>query len=225
MYGKKLVIEYEAVRHALRNEDDVEFALIKRTDFHDLVKKAKQDQQKYCRHFNTAYDNILSLCQPSKRETLSNKNLRNDDDLKSDGGNDQDIMINVDLPASSISLYEFEWHYRLKIEGLTNVTSLTRFDPNIIKSIYVVAEIWCGDMILSSATLKTPKASPKPNIRWGNWLSSSNLLFSQLPRETVLCFMVYGAKSDTTNEKEINMASPTTGRSWFGGKNKAQSDE
>ena len=224
MYGKKHVIEYEAVRHALRNEDDVEFALIKRTDFHQRCQEAKQEQKKYCQQFNTAYDNILTLCQPSKRSTLSNKttttiNDDNDNEYKYDG--DPDMNITVELPASSISLYEFEWHYRLKIEGLTNVTSLFRFDQNIIKSVYVEAEIWCGDMLLSSATLRTTNASPKPNIRWGNWLSSQNQLFSQLPREAILCLMVYGAKSQTKADKENG----ATNKKWFGGGKKDKTDD
>eukprot|EP01083_Nonionella_stella_P262588 892737_1 len=54
MYGKKHVIEYEAVRDALRNEDDVEFALIKRIDFKEKIKKAKQEQETYCSLFPTA---------------------------------------------------------------------------------------------------------------------------------------------------------------------------
>ena len=118
MYGEKHVIEYEAVRHALRNEDDVEFALIKRPDFSEKIENAKQEQLKYTESFKSAYDNILSQCQPTKRSTLSGRD-HDDDDGNGIVDDMQKELDALDLPASSISLYEFEWHYRLKIEVCT----------------------------------------------------------------------------------------------------------
>ena len=92
------------------------------------------------------------------------------------------------LPCASIQLYELDWHFRLKICGLTNVTSLPRFDASTMKGICVEAELWCGGSLLSAATVRTSTAGPAALMRWGHWLSPQNLgmgslMLSQLPRE------------------------------------------
>ena len=51
MYGKCKIIDYEAVR----NEDDVEFVLIKRKDFQARVAAEKVKQAAFVEHFKTAY--------------------------------------------------------------------------------------------------------------------------------------------------------------------------
>ncbi len=137
---------------------------------------------------------------PPNVEIISNKNIINNindnNNINNDIIRESEYYLNRSLspqPNENIvnSLYELEWHYSLKNEGLTNVISLPRYDTSIIKSIYVLAEIWCGGSLLKSATLNTTNAIPKSSVRCGNWLSSQNLLFSQLPRESVLCLMVY----------------------------------
>ncbi len=41
----------------------------------------------------------------------------------------------------------------------------------------------------------------------GDWISSQNLIFSQLPRESVLCLMVYGTSNLATNNNDPIMSS------------------
>mmetsp|Transcript_52561 Transcript_52561/g.87040 ORF Transcript_52561/g.87040 Transcript_52561/m.87040 type:complete len:1185 (-) Transcript_52561:126-3680(-) len=201
MYGKKRVIEYEAVRHALRNENDVEFALIKQLNFKEQIESAKQESAQQKAQFKTAYDSILATCQPKKRSTFG----RGDGERRD--ARDLQLQADMDLPATAVDLYEFEWHYRLNIEGLTNVTSLPRYDETLIKSVYVAAELWCGDLKLTTATIRTGCTEPKPNIRWGLWLSSQNLIYSQLPRETILCLIVCGVRTDSTLGTSDNTSS------------------
>eukprot|EP01084_Bolivina_argentea_P100817 180887_1 len=68
-----------------------------------------------------------------------------------------------------------------------------------MKSVYVVAELWMGDMMFDHATLMTKNAGPQNDIRWGQWLSSRNQTFSQIPREAILCFMVMAISSDSSS--------------------------
>ncbi|ETO21717.1 NF-X1-type zinc finger-containing protein [Reticulomyxa filosa] len=59
IYGTTKVIEYEAVRRAVRNEDDVEFVLIQRTDRREVIEKEHLKQIKYGETFANAYDVVL----------------------------------------------------------------------------------------------------------------------------------------------------------------------
>jgi len=179
MYGRRKIIDYEAVRDAVRNENDVEFVLIKREDFKQRVEAEREKQRDFAEHFLTAYPARVTE--------------HTDEWLKYDAihcGQQLAQQQQRDIPCEFISLYECEWHYRLKIEGLTNVTALPRFDESSMRSVYVVAELWTGEMLFDSATLCTPNSAGLNEIRWGQWLRSKNLLFSQIPREAVLCFMV-----------------------------------
>eukprot|EP01083_Nonionella_stella_P014829 41526_1 len=206
MYGRRKIIDYEAVRNAVRNENDVEFVLIKRKDFKQRVEAERQKQKEYEEHFKTAYP--LKVTEPGedgqpnphlKYETLAkNANINTMSHLNNKG----ELFKATDV----ISLYDCEWHYRLKIEGLTNVTSLPRFDMTTMKSVYVVAELWMGDMIFDHATLCTQNSLPLNDIRWGQWLSSRNQTFSQIPRESILCFMVMAVTgaTDNTGSKNAN---------------------
>ena len=45
IYGQRKIVDYEAVRNAVRNEDDVEFALVKRPDFRELIELAKKKKR------------------------------------------------------------------------------------------------------------------------------------------------------------------------------------
>ena len=208
MYGRRKIIDYEAVRDAVRNENDVEFVLIKRTDFKDRVEAEKQKQKEYQEHFKTAYPIKITENKESylKYEDLSKSGKLEEYSLSSTGGKSNSNNNKDFQPRDVISLYDCEWHYRLKIEGLTNVTSLSRFDESTMKSVYVVAELWMGDMIFDHATLMTKSSAPLNDIRWGQWLSSRNQTFSQIPRESILCFMVMACIGDpgSINTNNIN---------------------
>eukprot|EP00486_Rosalina_sp_Unknown_P014580 CAMPEP_0201578024 /NCGR_PEP_ID=MMETSP0190_2-20130828/24663_1 /ASSEMBLY_ACC=CAM_ASM_000263 /TAXON_ID=37353 /ORGANISM="Rosalina sp." /LENGTH=553 /DNA_ID=CAMNT_0048010727 /DNA_START=63 /DNA_END=1721 /DNA_ORIENTATION=+ len=174
MYGRRKIIDYEAVRDAVRNENDVEFVLIQRKDFKERVDAEKLKQKEYQEHFAVAYpskvtdnaDGLLkyeSLSKSGKIEQYGGHNSL------SKGGSSSKSSNTDFQPRDVISLYDCEWHYRLKIEGLTNVTSLPRFDDSTMKSVYVVAELWMGDMIFDHATLMTKSSTPLNDIRWGQW--------------------------------------------------------
>ena len=203
MYGKRKIIDYEAVRNAVRNENDVEFVLIKRVDFKEKVAEETKKQEEYAKEFEFAYplqitehrDKFMEydeLCQSGAIEAFSTSS--------SGRGRNKKTTFS---PRNVISLYDCQWHYRLKIEGLTNVTSLPRFEEGLMKSVYVVAELWMGDMIFDHATLMTKNAAPMNEIRWGQWLMATNQTFSQIPRESVLCFMVMAISSDTTSARYV----------------------
>ncbi len=81
----------------------------------------------------------MANCKPTKRKRKNSFDLSSD--LSKHEIEDIDLLSEINLPINRISVYEFEWHYRLKIEGLTNVISLPRFDSLKIKSVYVLAEI------------------------------------------------------------------------------------
>ena len=51
----KLIIDYEAVRRAVRNEDDVTFALVHRPDIDDLVEEAYRVEEEYKKEFDFKY--------------------------------------------------------------------------------------------------------------------------------------------------------------------------
>ena len=52
---KKLIIDYEAVRRAVRNEDDVTFGLVHRPDRAQIIKDAKELQEEQMESFDTKY--------------------------------------------------------------------------------------------------------------------------------------------------------------------------
>ncbi|ETO33863.1 phosphatidylinositol-4,5-bisphosphate 3-kinase catalytic subunit gamma isoform [Reticulomyxa filosa] len=187
IYGRRKIVDYEAVRNSVRNEDDVEFVLLKRPDFKQRIEEEKTKQQHYTNMFKSAYPPKVNESGFFYEDKVAEKIINGT------GVNNGNESTACDfLPETAISLYECDWNYRLKIEGLTNCCALPRFEEATMKSVYVVAELWVGDMMFESATLQTENATAKNEIRWGSWLSSRSLTFSQIPREAILCFQVMG---------------------------------
>ncbi len=52
---KKLIIDYEAVRRAVRNEDDVTFGLVHRPDLNQIINDATDLQHDYIQSFHMKY--------------------------------------------------------------------------------------------------------------------------------------------------------------------------
>eukprot|EP01083_Nonionella_stella_P003961 11395_1 len=218
MYGRRKIIDYEAIRDAIRDADDVEIVLIACRDFKERVNAAKQEQKEHIEHFKTAYPvritaNADHLLQ--HEEALSSIQIDSFSQFKAleyrpsfCTGLYGAYTIKAPNAAPSvprvINLYECEWFYRLKIVGLTNVAYLPRFKASTMTTVYVVAELWIGDMIFDHATLRTKSASPMNDIRWGQWLSSRHLRFSQIPREAILCFMVMALTSEDSTTSAPN---------------------
>ena len=70
-------------------------------------------------------------------------------------------------------------------------------------SIYVIAELYMGDQLFEQATLKTERKKPSSSLRWGQWRRTVHLFYSKLPRESVICFTVYGVNSYTNKHHPL----------------------
>eukprot|EP01083_Nonionella_stella_P024359 67277_1 len=175
IYGNHLMMDFESVRQALWDEDSVQFRLI---HIIDTEFQTNVEQEKI---INAVWSNYFESLNVSKLyPSLSFAATQSDPCPQRD----------------TVSFYDWEWIYRLKVNQLKNVHCLPRFDVSKIKTVFVSIELWVGDTIMDHFTLNTEQRGPQSNVEWNGWLrpdeKSNKSKIAQLPRESVLCFMIIG---------------------------------
>eukprot|EP01084_Bolivina_argentea_P317088 549718_1 len=191
MYGRKHVIGYEAIRIAFHNQDDVEFRLVKIENCLDKIRKELDEfiDKLLCGYLR----GFVTLTMTNLFKQFVGSNIGANTKQINDGHVvEKEKKMDILMQQNVISLYNLDSKYKLKIKGLTNVKLLPQFDAITMKSIYVMVELWIGDQIFDQSTMKTDNMIPNNNIKWCKWLYCNNysFLYSQIPREAVLCFMI-----------------------------------
>ncbi|ETO17799.1 phosphatidylinositol-4,5-diphosphate 3-kinase [Reticulomyxa filosa] len=214
IYGDTKVIEYEAVRNAVRNENDVEFVLVQRADRTEVIEQERQKQIKYGESLVNAYDVSVRdasyvqedmIISPLDEHIQASRKDKSTEDSKEyeyeskskDKDKDKDKTEKTFVLENQMKyLHETEWHFRVKIVQLMNALKCPRFDEKLMRSLKVVVELWHGNNLFSNCVLSSTSLPCDNHIPYGQWLGVKQIQYSQIPRETVVCIQVLGVMAD-----------------------------
>eukprot|EP01084_Bolivina_argentea_P069040 125670_1 len=101
-------------------------------------------------------------------------------------------------------LEDYNELYKIRVCNLKNATKLPKFINKIssIKKIIVRHELWIGSSIYSEVSFSTPQiCRMHDNMRFADWKTSDTIKYSDLPREAVISFTVYGLSLNTKTRR------------------------
>lgn len=190
IYGDRKIADYGAIREAVRNADDVIFALLYADNKEDMVADAAARLDQHKSDIDGAYS-------AEYQDGKYLKRFKDDEiQLKSSFGR---TGKKLGEPVERICFFEHNAGYRIRLCRLANVMECSRFTEEMTH-ISVRIEIWVGSQIIPQASLESSRISPASQNLWGIWLSNKKYSWSSIPVEATMTVMVYGHQPNAKTE-------------------------